>query len=122
MAQTETRVAAISDYGVAISDSHKAAIATLITNWAPDAVITAGDNYHDRTPTCSSYAECVSGYNSYTSGYTDFVTRGDFFPSYGNHDAMHSSAYTSYFSYLPSSPDANHLYYDVVVGDIHFGY
>lgn len=28
MAQTETRVAAISDYGVAISDSHKAAIAT----------------------------------------------------------------------------------------------
>lgn len=120
LAQTPTKVAAISDYGVAISDSHKAAIASMITAWDPQAVVTGGDNYHDRTPTCSSYAACVAGYNNNAAGYTDFVTSGNFFPSYGNHDAMHSAAYISYFSYLPSSPDANHLYYDVVVGDIHF--
>lgn len=46
----ETKIAVISDFGVAISDPHKAAIATLITNWAPVAVVTGGDNYHDRTP------------------------------------------------------------------------
>lgn len=43
-----------------------------------------------------------------------------FFPSYGNHDAMHSAAYTSYFSYLPSTPSSSHLYYDVKVGNVHF--
>ncbi|HQK02589.1 MAG TPA: Ig-like domain-containing protein, partial [Anaerolineaceae bacterium] len=115
-----TKIAVISDFGVNISDTHKANIAALVTNWDPDAVVTGGDNYHDRTPLCNSYAECLAGYNNYTAGYTDFVTPQTFFPSYGNHDAMHSSAYTSYFSYLPSSPDASHLYYDVKVGNIHF--
>ena len=116
----ETKIALITDYGVNISDPRKSAIAGLIRDWAPDAVVTAGDNYHDRSPSCSSYAECVAGYNSHTAGYTDFVGQGKFFPAYGNHDAGHSSAYISYFSYLPSSPDPNHLYYDVVVGNIHF--
>jgi len=120
MAQTETKVAVITDFGVAISDSHKANIATLVTNWDPDAVVTGGDNYHDREPSCTSYAECIAGYNNSTAGYTDYVTAQTFFPAYGNHDANHSSAYISYFSYLPSTPDTNHLFYDVVVGDIHF--
>ena len=116
-----TKIAVITDFGVNISDTHKANIATLVTNWAPDAVVTGGDNDHDREPSCSSYAECIAGYNSYTPGYTDFVTSETFFPSYGNHDAWtHSAEYTSYFSYLPSSPDPNHFYYDVVIGNIHF--
>ena len=115
-----TKIAVITDFGVAISDSHKANIATLVTNWDPDAVVTGGDNYHDRAPSCGSYAECVAGYNSYTAGYTDFVSSETFFPAYGNHDAGHSAAYISYFSYLPSDPDPNHLYYDVKIGNIHF--
>jgi len=116
-----TKIAVITDFGVAISDSHKANIATLVTNWDPDAVVTGGDNYHDRDPYCSSYAQCVAGYNSYSAGYTDFVSSETFFPAYGNHDAWtHSAEYTSYFSYLPSVPDPNHLYYDVVVGNVHF--
>ena len=120
-----TKIAVITDFGVAIGgptgDPHKANIATLITNWDPDAVVTGGDNYHDRTPYCYSYAECVAGYNSYSAGYTDFVSSETFFPAYGNHDAWtHSAEYTSYFSYLPSVPDPNHLYYDVVVGNVHF--
>ena len=116
----QTKVALITDFGVNISDSLKSNVAGLITAWAPDAVVTAGDNYHDRSPSCGSYAECVAGYNGHTSGYTDFVGQEKFFPAYGNHDAMHASAYTTYFSYLPSNPDSSHRYYDVKVGNIHF--
>src|SRR5690606_26334096 len=71
LAQTEeTKVALITDWGVNISDTtHKAAIASLINAWDPDAVTTAGDNWHDRPPACGSYAECIAGYNDYATGY-----------------------------------------------------
>lgn len=117
----ETKIALITDFGVNISDTHKANIATLIKNWTPDAVVTGGDNYHERDPYCYSYGECLAGYNNYTAGYTDFVTSEMFFPAYGNHDSWgHTADYISYFDYLPSTPDPNHLYYDVVIGNIHF--
>ena len=124
MAQTETRIALITDYGVGISDPIKSTIASLITTWAPDAVVTAGDNYHDRSPACNSYAECVAGYNNNTPGYTDFVGQGRFYPAYGNHDkwnAARTAAYRAYFNYLPGSVGGlAPLYYDVTIGNIHF--
>ncbi|MFA7407190.1 MAG: MBG domain-containing protein [Anaerolineaceae bacterium] len=117
----ETKIALITDYGVNISDPRKADIASLIHLWEPDAVVTAGDNYHDRSPSCSSYAECVAGYNNNTSGYTDFVGQGIFFPAYGNHDKGHSDLYRAYFNYLPGSTNGlAPLYYDVKIGNIHF--
>ncbi|MGI6740204.1 MAG: MBG domain-containing protein [Brevefilum sp.] len=116
-----TNVALITDYGVDISDPIKSAIAGLIHDWAPDAVVTAGDNYHDREPRCSSYAACVAGYNNYTDGYTDFVGQKNFFPAYGNHDKGHSDLYRAYFNYLPGSTNGlAPLYYDVKIGNIHF--
>jgi len=124
LAQTETKIALITDYGVGISDTIKSTIATLIKNWAPEAVVTAGDNYHDRSPACNSYAACVAGYNNHTQGYTDFVGQGRFYPAYGNHDKWNTArtaAYRAYFNYLPGSVGGlAPLYYDVTLGNIHF--
>jgi len=115
LAQTETtNIAIITDFGVASTDPMLSAIASLIYTWEPEAIVTAGDNYHHRDPTCNSFASCTELFSTY-------IAQERFFPAYGNHDAMvGASTYSSFFNYLPTDPSPNSLYYDVLLGNIHF--
>jgi tartrate-resistant acid phosphatase type 5 len=67
-------LAHISDYGS--NTINEANVANLVASWSPDAVFTSGDNsYVD-----DDYAQNVGAY------YGQFVSRGIFFPTPGNHD------------------------------------
>ena len=78
--------------------------------------MTAGDNYHYQN--CDTYAECVGNY------YGTYVTAQTFMPTMGNHDydnpPVGLTAWNNYFTWLPTSPDAQRRWYDFVVGDVHF--
>jgi tartrate-resistant acid phosphatase type 5 len=108
------RFAVIGDYGA--SGPAEAAVADLVQRWAPDFIITVGDNnYPD-----GEQSTIVQNIDQYYGG---FVTSRRFFPTLGNHD-WRSIGCTGnicagpYLSHLRLP--GNERYYDFVRGDVHF--
>ena len=123
--ETETSFAVITDYGTC-SDG-QGWVAQMVNSWAPEFVISAGDNWQGSVMTgegCSSYEAVVGDYYGATApsySLTDFVTPGNFWPSPGNHDFdAPISQYLDYFDYIPTNSNGSKLYYDFVRGPVHF--
>ena len=112
--QATTVIAALSDYGS--GETTEQTVANMIAGWNPARIVTAGDNYHYQN--CSTYPTCVGAY------YGTYVTAQTFMPTMGNHDydnpPVGLTAWNNYFTWLPTSPDAQRRWYDFVVGDVHF--
>ena len=121
------RFAVIGDYGNYANDaqSPEVDVANLIKSWAPDIILTTGDNnYNDGTEATIDdnigkfFHEFISPYQV-KHGAGGQVNR--FFPSLGNHD-WHTQdvddlpyPYLDYFT-LPG----NERYYDFTWGPVHF--
>jgi hypothetical protein len=123
--ETQTTFAVISDFGTC-SDGQEW-VAQMINYWAPEFVVTSGDNWQGSVMTggdCNSYESIVGDYYGETApayGLTDFVTSENFWPSPGNHDfEAPISQYLDYFDYIPTNSNGSKLYYDFVRGPVHF--
>lgn len=113
-----THFAVIGDYGLA--GPNEASVAALVAAFAPDFVLTLGDNnyFYGGADTIDDnvgqyYHQYIGGYQgSYGAG----ADQNRFFASLGNHDWMTPGAqpYLEYFQ-LPG----NGRYYDVAQGDVH---
>ncbi|MDB5212429.1 MAG: hypothetical protein JWO86_356 [Myxococcaceae bacterium] len=96
-------------------------VANLVRSWAPDFVITTGDNNYPDGAASTIDANIGQFYHSFIFPYTGAYGAGAdvnrFFPSLGNHDWVTSGAvpYLTYFQ-LPG----NERYYDFVRGPVHF--
>lgn len=116
---TPIRFAVIGDYGLA--GPNEAAVATLVSSWSPDFVITLGDNNYTSGASSTIDANIGQYYHSYiypyTGSYGTGATTNKFFPVLGNHDwvATNAQPYLDYFN-LPG----NERYYDFVSGPVHF--
>lgn len=117
--ESTTIVGLIGDYGS--NDAHEQAVANLVKSWAPNAIVTLGDN---------SYQSGASGYdNTVGKYYRNFLypyngsmplgvgetdaTANKFWPALGNHDNDYIDDYLAYFE-----PPGR--YYDQVIGPAHF--
>ncbi len=117
----EITFAVIGDYGMA--GPNEQGVADLVNGWAPDFVLTVGDNnYPDGAQSTIDqnigqyYQGFIYPYNgSYGGGSS--VEGNRFFPSLGNHDTATGGgkAHLNYFT-LPG----NERYYDFVRGPVHF--
>ncbi|MCB2209894.1 metallophosphoesterase [bacterium] len=123
--ETETNFAVITDFGSC--DEGQGWVAQLISYWAPEFVVSAGDNWQGSIMTgegCSSYEAVIGDYYGLTApsySLTDFVSSGNFWPSPGNHDfEAPISQYLDYFDYIPTNSNGSKLYYDFVRGPVHF--
>ena len=118
-----TRFAVIGDYGK--NTPEELAVATLVENWAPDYVITLGDNNYPAGEQATIEANIDAYYGDFIEN-TFETTR--FFPSLGNHDwgdeaiisitctfSICDGPYLDHFD-LPG----NERYYDFVKGPVHF--
>ena len=118
------RFAAFGDYGK--SGSCELAVSNLVKNFAPDFIITTGDNLYSGPDLIDEsigqyYHQFIGNYDG-KFGTGSLTNR--FFPSIGNHDHEKGdiSAYLGYFD-LPGigkSSSANERYYDFVQGPVHF--
>jgi hypothetical protein len=122
--------ATIGDYGD--GSANEGSVASLVYSWAPDFIITMGDNRYgsrdlDETVGkfyCDSLTDAGSGI--YCSGGDSLVNR--FFPSLGNHDYLDGAGLDEYLNYfnLPgtgvasSGTSGNERYYDFIRGPVHF--
>jgi hypothetical protein len=112
------RFAVIGDYGS--GEQAEADVAGLVKSWAPDFVITVGDNnYPAGSPETLDrnigqfYSEYIHPYNG---EYGEGADTNRFFPTIGNHDldSDRGEAYLEYFV-LPG----NERYYDFTWGPLH---
>ncbi len=125
--QASIRFAAVGDFGDTPPNSGR--VATLIQNWAPDFVITVGDNnYTNPTPVPPNHYPAWDG--AVGQYYHQFIkypagsgsawagsgsATNKFFPALGNHDwDAGITGWNSYFE-LPG----NERYYDYVRGPVH---
>jgi hypothetical protein len=108
-----TKIAVITDYGTC--DSIEQSVANLVNNTLqPTAIVTGGDNWQSVSG-CTAYSGCVGNY------YSSFASAHTFYPTLGNHDYDAGlSTYNGYFTWLPTSPDSQRRWYDVILGDVHF--
>jgi tartrate-resistant acid phosphatase type 5 len=113
------RFAVIGDYGLA--GDAEAEVAALVLSWAPDFIITTGDNNYpsgsDQTID-ENIGQYYHGYiYPYSGAYGEGADMNQFFPSIGNHDLITDagSPYLDYFT-LPG----NERYYDFKWGPVHF--
>ena len=112
------RFAVIGDYGLAGPEA--AAVAALVTSWAPDFIATTGDNNYYYGAAATIDQNIGQYYHAYISPYRGHYGPGAatnrFFPVLGNHDWETPGAqpYLDYFT-LPG----NERYYDVVRGPVH---
>jgi len=123
---TTTRFAVIGDYG---SDGQaEQDVAAMVKSWAPDFIITAGDNSYPSASTLTIDANVGKYYSDYIYPYpgiftpTATITQNLFFPALGNHDWDGAYGvpslpypYTDYFTL-----NNNERYYDFVWGPVHF--
>lgn len=112
------RIAVIGDFGSA--GQPLADVASLIKSWAPDFILTTGDNNYP-SGEASTIDENIGQYFHeyifpYTGQYGAGADQYRFFPSLGNHDldTNKGQAYFDYFT-LPG----NERYYDFVWGPVH---
>jgi len=112
------RFAVIGDYGQAGPAAE--AVARLVRSWAPDFIVTTGDNNYPRGE-ARTIDENIGRYYHmfiapYRGRYGSGADRNRFFPALGNHDWETSRAapYLDYFT-LPG----NERYYEVRWGAVH---
>jgi tartrate-resistant acid phosphatase type 5 len=111
--------AVIGDFGE--GGQGEADVAGLVHSWAPDIVITVGDDNYPSGAADTIDAHIGQFYHDfifpYTGTYGAGATENRFFPILGNHDWYTSGAkpYLDYFE-LPG----NERYYDFVRGPVHF--
>jgi tartrate-resistant acid phosphatase type 5 len=115
------RVAVIGDYGSAAAyGPDEAAVAALVASWAPDFVLTVGDNNYEDGAASTIDANIGQYYHGFIYPYTGTYGAGAavnrFFPSLGNHDwsTIGAQPYLDYFA-LPG----NERYYDFAWGPLH---
>jgi len=112
------RVAVIGDYGWAGPD--EAAVAALVAGWAPDFVLTVGDNNYEDGAASTIDPNIGQYYHAfiypYSGGYGAGAAANRFFPALGNHDwvAPNAQPYLNYFG-LPG----NERHYDFARGAVH---
>ncbi len=121
---TPVRFAVIGDYGSA--GPNEAAVAALVKGWAPDFVITVGDNNYPLGSSATIDPNIGQYYAAfmapYSGAYGPGAAENAFFPALGNHDwydpsptgGTDADPYLSYFV-LPG----NERYYDFVRGEVH---
>jgi len=113
------RFAVIGDYG--LDGPAEAEVAALVRGWAPDFVITLGDNNYPAGAAATIDANVGKHYATFIAPYAGAHGPGRaenaFFPALGNHDwdTAGAAPYLSYFSALPG----NGRYYDFVRGHVH---
>jgi subtilisin-like proprotein convertase family protein len=113
------KFAVIGDFGD--NSTGEAQVASLVQSWAPEFVITLGDNNYENGAASTIDANIGQFYHSfiypYTGSYGAGATQNRFFPALGNHDWVTTGAtpYLNYFQ-LPG----NERYYDFVRGPVHF--
>jgi tartrate-resistant acid phosphatase type 5 len=113
------RFAVIGDYGS--GSQNEADVADLVLSWAPDLIITTGDNNYPSGSAATIDENIGQFYHAYISPYLgtygDGAEENRFFPSLGNHDwsSLKAQPYLDYFT-LPG----NERYYDFVWGPLHF--
>lgn len=121
--------AALGDFGS--GSSAEAAVASQVNSWAPDFIITAGDNRYGSNSFdqvigqfyCAYLTDAGSGSHCNGNG----SASNAFFPSPGNHDYTDGGGINEYLNYftLPgtgissSGTSGNERYYDVVMGPVH---
>lgn len=113
------RIAVIGDFG--LSGGPLADVANLIKSWAPDFIVTTGDNNYP-SGAANTIDENIGQYFHeyifpYNGQYGQGADQYRFFPSLGNHDwdTAKGQAYLDYFT-LPG----NERYYDFTWGSVHF--
>lgn len=112
------RMAVIGDYGEA--GPAEAAVAELVLSWAPELIITTGDNNYELGQAGTIDENVGQYFHEFIAPYTGKYGRGAsenrFFPSLGNHDWRTPNAwpYLEYFA-LPG----NERYYEVQWGPLH---
>ncbi len=120
------RIAVIGDFGM--NNGPEAEVADLVASWAPDVVVTTGDNNYPSGAAETLDANVGQFYHEfispYVGSYGDGATTNRFFPVLGNHDWYAATGapalpypYLDYFD-LPSGP-GQERYYDVVLGPVH---
>lgn len=113
------RAAVIGDYGA--STAGEQAVANLVAAYAPDLVITLGDNNYPSGDAATIDDNIGRYYSRWIWPYAGTYPRGPrtnrFFPALGNHDwiAPNAQPYLDYFT-LPG----NERYYDFSAGPVHF--
>jgi len=122
--------AVIGDYGSGSTEEEE--VANLVTAWAPDIVVTTGDNRYGATTfdqvIGAYYCDFLKGarVGDHCSGGT--AATNAFFPSPGNHDYSDGAGINEYLDYflLPGSgvdssdSSGNERFYDFVKGPVHF--
>jgi glucose/arabinose dehydrogenase len=114
---TPVRFAVIGDFGLA--GEAEAEVAALVKDWAPDFILTTGDNNYP-LGAADTIDENIGQYYHefiypYTGSYGEGAEINRFFPTLGNHDWYNLQAHSDYFT-LPG----NERYYDFVWGPVHF--
>lgn len=118
-AEAEVRFAVIGDYGLAGEPA--AAVAALVASWAPDLVLTLGDNnYPDGLAATidANVGQYYAGFiGNYQGAYGSGAAEARFFPVLGNHDWVpgYPEPYLSYFN-----PPGNGRYYRFDRGPVAF--
>ena len=116
---TPLSFAVIGDFGTGNQD--EADVAKLVHSWAPDIVITVGDDNYPLGSAETIDEHIGKDYHDfifpYTGEYGQGATENRFFPTLGNHDWYTAGAqpYLDYFS-LPG----NERYYNFTWGPVHF--
>lgn len=110
--------------GEPLQNPRQAAVARKVADWAPDFVVTTGDNNYPRGEATTIDRNIGKYYASFIGNYQGAFGKGAesnrFFPVLGNHDwdmpnKQGCRAYLDYFT-LPG----NERYYDFVQGPVHF--
>jgi tartrate-resistant acid phosphatase type 5 len=116
--QGVTRFAVIGDYGFA--GQPESDVADLVESWAPEFVVTLGDNNYDSGSAATIDANIGQYYQGFIRPYAGCYGSGSpdvnrFFPSLGNHDWVTAGAvpYLDYFE-LPG----NERYYELDRGPV----
>ncbi len=111
-------LAVIGDYGYA--GEPLARVAALIKSWAPDYILTAGDNnYPDGE--AETIDHNIGQYfhefiGNYAGEYGPGSPENRFFPALGNHD-LNTALGQPYFDYF--TLPGNERYYDILLGPVH---
>lgn len=111
--------AIVGDYG--LSGTPEANVATVVKSWAPEFIVSAGDNNYPSGAAATIDANIGQYYHDYIYPYTGTygagATTNNFYPIPGNHDWVTANAqpYFNYFT-LPG----NEHYYEFVRGPVHF--
>ncbi|GAA4407621.1 hypothetical protein GCM10023168_23860 [Fodinibacter luteus] len=112
-----TTLAVVTDVGNC--DEGSARVADMVDGWAPEAIVTAGDNTQG-TEGCTPYTDSV---DDYYGEYVRDPAGPRFWPALGNHDHENKgaglAAYLAYFDYLSADDDPQRRWYDQQLGPVH---